>query len=192
MFIFNVSQKIVNTYQFKYDKEIPDIAENRLPLWNWYVKPYTINRKKYILFLERDHYLCLWAEGVTSKNITEVFREKLREVLNTAGIPLNKINELEIENRKSYISKTSDKVWIGVSNQVVLLSEQSLYKLESTTSGLRPLLLYEANTGIYGAPNYKTPEDEIRKLFGLEPRKTTWNQNSNQPHKNNYYSLKIF
>ncbi len=105
MFIFNVSQKMVNTYKFKYDKEIPDIRENNFPLWNWYVKPHKINRKKYVLFLEREHYLCVWAEGITSKSITDIFKERLTQVL------------------------------------------------------------------LFGGPEYKWPENEVRNSFGLEPRR---------------------
>lgn len=168
MFLFNVSQKMINIYKFKFDKEIPAISDNSFPLWNWYVKPLTVNRKKYVLFLERETYLCVWAVGITSKNITEIFKEHLKEVLYIAGIPQEKIKTLDIDNRQSYISKTSDKVWIGVSNEVTRLSKYPISEIKQTASGLHPLLLYKPNTYLYGMPNYKTPENEIRKLFGLE------------------------
>jgi hypothetical protein len=171
MFIFNLSQKMVNIYRLKYDIEIPKTEENSYPLWNWYVKPHIVNRQKYVLFLERDHYLSVWVRGVNSKNITEVFKDRLEEVLYNAGIPNDKINQLKIQNRESYMSKTSDKVWIGVSNEVVKLSENSLYESQNTTRGLHPLLFYKPNLFLYGGPNYKWPEDEVRKLFGLEPFK---------------------
>ena len=83
-----------NIYKLKLSESIPDEKENQFPLMNWYVKPEIINRKKYILFLERQNYLIIWAEGVTGKNIGEIFRANLIKVLETAGIPQDNINLL--------------------------------------------------------------------------------------------------
>ena len=102
MLIFNVSHKMANIYKFRYDKEIPDQNSNSFPLWNWYVKPHVVNRKRYVLFLERNHYLCVWAFGITAKNLTEVFKQRLEQVLHDAGIPSEKIVKLGIEKQESY------------------------------------------------------------------------------------------
>jgi len=94
MYILYLSQKMRNIYKLKLSESIPDEKENQFPLMNWYVKPEIINRKKYILFLERQNYLIIWAEGVTGKNIGEIFRTNLIKVLETAGIPQDNINLL--------------------------------------------------------------------------------------------------
>jgi len=178
MFMLYLSQKIKNIYKLKLSNSIPDEKENQFPLMNWYVKPEIINHKKYILFLERQNYLIVWAEGVTGKNIGDIFRANLIKVLETAGIPQDKIDSLKTHEREIVFSKTSDRVWIGVSNDVVSCSQGSLYRLQSSPPELKSLMSYSPNTLIYGGPNHKNPEDEIRKMFGLKPRRVDrWNIN---------------
>jgi hypothetical protein len=178
MYILCLSQKMRNIYKLKLSESIPDEKENQFPLMNWYVKPEIINRKKYILFLERQNYLIIWAEGVTGKNIGEIFRANLIKVLETAGIPQDKINSLKTHEREIYFSKTSDRVWIGVSTDVARCIQGSLYRLHTNPPELKFLITYSSNNLIYGGPNYKNPEDEIRKMFGLKPRSVDeWNLN---------------
>ena len=62
MYILYLSQKMRNIYKLKLSESTPDEKENQFPLMNWYVKPEIINRKKYILFLERQNYF--WGEIV--------------------------------------------------------------------------------------------------------------------------------
>jgi hypothetical protein len=66
-------------------------------------------------------------------------------------------------------------IWIGVSNEVVNCSRNYLEESQIITSGLKPLVLYKPNTMLFGGPNYKIPEDEVRKFFGEKPKVRNWN-----------------
>ena len=98
MFVLNLSQKMKEIYKLKPSENIPSNSKKTFPLWNWYVKPEIINRKKYVLFLEREYYLSVWVEGATSKNISELFRNQLEIVLEITGIPLSEIENLKIQD----------------------------------------------------------------------------------------------
>ena len=73
MFVFNLSQKMINIYKLKKDEKIPDNPSDSVPLWNWYVKPHTFNGKRYVLFLERNTFFSVLVSGINSKNFFEVF-----------------------------------------------------------------------------------------------------------------------
>lgn len=171
MLRLNLAHKVAQTLKIKIDKDLKEPEYDNFPLREWYVKFTFVDRKRFTLFLEKNFHFMIWAEGVNAKNIETSFKKNLVEFLYIMGLSYKQIDTFSLEKEEIYFGKTSDKRWIGISNEVTKISEGYLEKGKSVTSGLKPLLFYQPNHLLVGGPDYITPDTEVRKFFNLEERK---------------------
>ncbi|HMV78591.1 MAG TPA: hypothetical protein PL048_21730 [Leptospiraceae bacterium] len=170
MIVFHISKELQKRYQTSIDvgMEISD-DETGFPFENWYVRRVIVSRSEFTLFLEKERNIIVWAKGVRSENIEEVFKERFLNTVLRAGIPYRKAADLRIAEQKCVFRKASERVWRKVSDEVIDFSESWLELSERYIPSYRDGMIYRPNKGHFGAPKYKWPEHELRKFFGLKP-----------------------
>lgn len=170
MIVFHVSKEMQKKYKFNLDSESDKTSEenrNGFPFENWYVRKVLLKRREYTLFLEKERNIIVWAKGVHSKNLKDVFQERFLDTVLRAGIPYSKAADLRIGEQKYIFRKANERVWRKVSDEVIGYSEFWLELSEGFIPSYRDGMIYSPNKGRFGAPKHKWPEHELRKFFGI-------------------------
>lgn len=101
MIVFHISKELQKRYQnsIAVGTEIPE-DETGFPFENWYVRKRIVSSSEFTLFLEKERNIIVWAKGVRSENIEEVFKERFLDTVLRAGIPYSKAADLRIAEQQ--------------------------------------------------------------------------------------------